>query len=232
METLLQNAYAGGGANSIPTYVVGINATGSVIGELNELAVAGGVPVPATNGCDFSSGSLAIPAGAHTVSFRYDKDGSTSTGTDTVWIDDISIDEAGTVTFSDDFETGDFSGGTYTQTIAPGWAVDASQAVSGTMAMHNVDIGNNGQAEVSLAVNLTQAGTMSYEYRTDTESGWDYLEVWLDGVKQSSYAGPAAAACPQFYDSQNTAQFFSALDQIIGNLVTCDLILEIGRAHV
>jgi hypothetical protein len=225
ISTAISNAYNGGADPSIKTYVVGINAsTQGQIDELSTFANAGGVPqgagsicpdadwvvdtsdpntgtysahsaaignnasssvtlsvnlasagsisgdirVSSESGFDFfrvlvdgaevgswsgnvawTNGSFPLTAGAHTITFRYTKDGSLTGGSDRAWIDNVVV--TGGAAVSDGFETGDFSGANWSQ------------------------------------------------------------------------GGPCGGS---FYDAQDTQGLFDALDQILGQLVTCNLVLD------
>jgi hypothetical protein len=226
--TMLDTAYNGGGASSIPTYVVGINASGSTVGELNALAVAGGVPLPGNPGCEWLSSSVNLTAGTHTVTFNYSKDGSVNTGLDAAWIDNLSLTDGGSITFTDGFESGDFSGGTYTNGGNLPWTVLSSDPpASGVFSARSGAITHSQNSTLNLQVTLGAAGTLNFDYRTDTEANFDEMTVSVDGSQLLLFDGSTAATCDaQFYDAQNTAEFYAALDGIIGNLVTCDLVLD------
>jgi hypothetical protein len=94
-----------------------------------------------------------------------------------------------TATFSDDFETGDFSGAPYVQGMS-GWLVDMSMAAGGSSyATHNADIGDSQQTSFSLPMTWAAAGTIAFQVATDTESCCDHLEFYVDSVFQQDWSG-------------------------------------------
>jgi hypothetical protein len=131
---------------------------------------------------------VAVPlggAGTHTVEWRYDKDGSVSSGDDRVWIDDVTIRPGAP---SEGFEGASLPSG-YTTSGDASWFVSSSDAHGGTQSAECGDIGDSQQTSLLRTLTLSSPGTISFWYRVSTESSYDYLEFYLDGALQDRWSG-------------------------------------------
>ncbi len=122
---------------------------------------------------------IPISSGSHTIKWEYSKDGSTASGSDAGWVDGITLapslevatEYAGTLT------TG--GNGTWTgQTVVNHDGVDAAQ---------NRVISNNQVTWMQSTV--TGPGNLNYWWKVSSESGYDYLRVYLDGVQLYQISG-------------------------------------------
>ncbi len=90
---------------------------------------------------------------------------------------------------SDDFETGDFSG-LYWRTSGDGtWTVTSNEAQSGTYAAEAPESLGNSQSAVLKVSGYTFAGIIQFAYKVSSESGYDYLRFYIDGVQQDAWSG-------------------------------------------
>lgn len=134
----------------------------------------------------FARFEYPVAAGSHTFEWRYSKDSSVSSGTDTVTIDDIDL--VGGVTVAT-FERGIPSSFVMSGT-AP-WIVSAN-AASGTQAIQNGDIADSQTSIATTSVRLPAAGNVSFARATSTESSFDFLRFYVDGVQVGSWSGTVA----------------------------------------
>jgi hypothetical protein len=221
---LIDGAYNGGNDPTIPTYVVGINSNDPATeSELNALAVAGGFP-QGTAGCGWTPQSYVVGPGMHTVELRYEKDGNGQAGLDAAFIDNLLVSEgAGTITFTDGFESADFSGGNYTPDPTNPWVVDTTKASEGVFSAHSGAIGNATSSSLTWTVNMALAGSINFDYLVDSEANFDFLRVYVDSTLMNSWSGSPVGCPSRYYDAQDTSQLFVALDDIVSDLITCDI---------
>ncbi len=90
------------------------------------------------------------------------------------------------------FETGNFSLFAWDNSSTVPWTVQSSEMFSGTYAAKSGAIGDLDSTVVSLNINVTTAGDLSFWKQVSSESGWDYLRFYIDGVKQDQWAGSVA----------------------------------------
>lgn len=84
-----------------------------------------------------------------------------------------------------------------TNTIVPlttsgnaNWATQTIQKYAGTYAAKSGAIGNNQNTNISTTVTVPTGGaTLSFYFRVSSESGYDYLKFYIDGVQQTQWSG-------------------------------------------
>ncbi len=81
----------------------------------------------------------------------------------------------------EDFESGGLSG-VWTTGGAAQWLVQAAVVHDGAFAAENGNIGNNQQSWLMVDVDFPAGGEVSFWHAGDTESGFDFLEVRIDGT--------------------------------------------------
>jgi hypothetical protein len=69
-----------------------------------------------------------------------------------------------------------------------GWAVAADSTFEGAASLKSGAIGNSQRADVEVTA-ATQAGTVSFARRVNSESNFDFLRFYLDGVLQGEWSG-------------------------------------------
>jgi hypothetical protein len=105
-----------------------------------------------------------------------------------------ALDESGCQDswWSDDFESG--------MALEPEWVLGGNanwfgSAVSVHAGMYAGETGNiadNQTSHMEVTLNFVQAGTVQFWYRVSTETGWDYLRFFVDGVQQTQWSGNIA----------------------------------------
>ncbi len=139
--------------------------------------------------------SQILAPGAHTVEWRYAKDGSSVSGDDRVWIDDVVITVAPP---SEGFEGGSLPAG-WTSTGSASWTVTNAQAQSGTYSARSGAISDSQTTSLSYTATYGAAGAVSFWRRVSSESSYDYLEFYVDGVRQDRWAGSLTTWTRQSY---------------------------------
>lgn len=106
----------------------------------------------------------------------------------------LTADTAVTAVFrprvaTDDFETGNFSKVAWVngQNSTP-WVIRTDSVARGEFSASSGVIPNNGRSVLSLRIFL-RAGLGSFDYRVNSEEGWDFLEFYINGVRQDRWSG-------------------------------------------
>ncbi|MBE1302390.1 MAG: hypothetical protein GJ680_21070 [Alteromonadaceae bacterium] len=68
------------------------------------------------------------------------------------------------------------------------WARTSAQANNGTMSLSSADVSDDQTSEVNYR-GYFQAGTISFDVKVSSESGWDFLHFLVDGVTIQSWSG-------------------------------------------
>ncbi len=89
----------------------------------------------------------------------------------------------------EDFETGDLSLYDWQSTGSAPWSVGSSTRYEGTYAAASGNIGNNQTSQLSVTVEVAQAGPISFEAKVSSESGFDYLRFLIDGIEKEKWSG-------------------------------------------
>lgn len=94
-----------------------------------------------------------------------------------------------------------------------GWQVDASQAQQGVYSLRAAPISNSQQAIIEFTQYFS-ANSLSFWTRTDTEGGWDYLRVYVDGMQVLSISGSSTWTQRQinFAEGEHRIRFEYAKD--------------------
>ena len=87
------------------------------------------------------------------------------------------------------FESGNFAAYPWVNSSSIPWTVQSIEKFSGTYAARSGAIAENGSTEISVTVNVTEAGNISFYQKVSSESGYDYLRFFIDGVQQAQWSG-------------------------------------------
>ncbi|BDX05918.1 reprolysin-like metallopeptidase [Planctobacterium marinum] len=143
---------------------------------------------------DWQTYSFDVTAGAHIISWQYEKDGSISSGDDTAWVDNISL-PISTQTYisapDDVATTGPFgfesTSGLDNWTLND-WGFATGSAQEGNFSLGSGVIGNSASSSVSYTGTFV-AGTLSFYVKTSTEESADYLKFYVDNELVDSWSG-------------------------------------------
>jgi hypothetical protein len=73
------------------------------------------------------------------------------------------------------------------------WIVDSGNPIAGSWSAASGVITHLQTSNFTLAVNYAIAGTVAFTHEESSESSFDYLEFWVDGVMQQEWSGINAA---------------------------------------
>jgi len=89
------------------------------------------------------------------------------------------------------FESGNFGLYPWENSSSIPWTVQTSEVFSGTYAAKSGAISSNGSTTLSLPVVISTAGNISFYYKVSSESNYDWLRFYIDGVQQAQWSGLA-----------------------------------------
>lgn len=72
------------------------------------------------------------------------------------------------------------------------WTRVNNTASDGVYSLKSASIGNNQQTAVNLSLNIVETGEISFARRVSSESGYDFLKFYIDGVEKGSWSGEVA----------------------------------------
>ncbi|MFN8176771.1 MAG: S8 family serine peptidase [bacterium] len=150
-----------------------------------------GTPIAPVLSLADGSYSISVPDGA-TYSMRARKDGF---GSDT-----RSVTVSGPTTQDfllpqlthEDFESGDFQVWPWVMSGNAPWTIDGTNVHEGNYAAKSGTITDSQASTMQLSLTLISAGNVSFWYTVSSESGYDYLRFYIDGVQQGQWSGAVA----------------------------------------
>lgn len=92
----------------------------------------------------------------------------------------------------EDFETGDFSAYDWVNTSTVPWSINTTSFNSGLYAAKSGAIGHSSSTTLQITMNVSAAGDITFARRVSSESGYDYLKFFIDGVEKGSWSGDVA----------------------------------------
>ncbi|MBD3380728.1 MAG: hypothetical protein GF404_00885, partial [candidate division Zixibacteria bacterium] len=103
-----------------------------------------------------------------------------------------------TLTFSvmiglqiEDFESGDFATFPWEFGGSADWTITASDVYEGSYSAKSGSISDNQSSSLILTADVISSGQISFFYKVSSESGYDYLSFYIDGLLQDEWAGTA-----------------------------------------
>ncbi len=105
------------------------------------------------------------------------------------------------------FETGDFTLYPWNNSSSIPWTVQSSEKFSGTYAAKSGPIGDSASTSLILSLNVTSAGTIAFYQKVSSESGWDFLTFYIDGVQQGQWSGAGSWALQSYPVSAGAHSF-------------------------
>lgn len=89
----------------------------------------------------------------------------------------------------EDFETGNFNAFPWTLAGNVNWTVTNTGAYAGTYAAKSGVITHSQSSTIQTTRILSASGTLSFWYKVSSESTYDFLKFYIDGVQQASWSG-------------------------------------------
>ena len=88
----------------------------------------------------------------------------------------------------EDFETGGFTSFDWTHGGNADWVISGSP-YEGSYCARSGDIGDDQTSSLILTANVVASGDISFWYKVSSETGWDYLRFYIDGVQRAEWDG-------------------------------------------
>lgn len=135
-----------------------------------------------------------LPGGSYLLRWVYTKDASVSQGQDKAWLDDVFVSGQQELTRPSGLPTQNqisFTAGVpqnWSNSETSPWQIDNSTGNGDSMSLSSAEISDLQSSEISLTDEFT-AQTMSFAYRVSSESGFDYLNFYVDGQLLSRWSG-------------------------------------------
>jgi Zn-dependent metalloprotease len=138
--------------------------------------------------------SYNIATGTHILKWSYTKDGSVSTGSDCGWVDKVEIGDPAADPIA---EALDIAGQTFTLTGNANWFPQSTTTHDGSDAAESGDIGNSQTSSMETTVTGPLSNS-SFWWRVSSETNYDYLRFYIDGVLQAQISGSTSWAQRNF----------------------------------
>jgi len=92
----------------------------------------------------------------------------------------------------EDFETGDFSAYTWVNSSSSPWTITTTSVNGGVYSARSGVIGHSASTTLQITMDVTANDNITFARRVSTESGYDYLKFYIDGVEKGSWSGDVA----------------------------------------
>ncbi len=89
----------------------------------------------------------------------------------------------------EDFELGDFSQYPWVLGGDQDWTVQSTTVYNGVYAARSGSITHGQETTLELTAEVITSGDVSFYYKVSSESGYDYLRFYIDGIQQDEWAG-------------------------------------------
>ncbi|MGD2085357.1 MAG: PKD domain-containing protein [Candidatus Aminicenantes bacterium] len=158
--------------------------------------------VEKTNICgtvDWTQVSYNIGAGTHTLKWSYTKDYSVSSGSDCGWVDKLEITDPAADPIA---EAVDYPGLTFTLSGDADWFSQTTTTYYGGDAAQSGDIGNSDTS--TMETTISGVTSVKFYWRVSSETNYDYLRFYIDGVQQHRISGSTSWAQRTYTVSSGT----------------------------
>ena len=92
----------------------------------------------------------------------------------------------------EDFETGDFTAYNWVNTSSVPWAITTESVNGGLYSSRSGAIGHSANATIQITMDVAANDNISFARRVSSESGYDFLKFFIDGVEKGSWSGEVA----------------------------------------
>ncbi|HOP07923.1 MAG TPA: M14 family zinc carboxypeptidase [candidate division Zixibacteria bacterium] len=90
----------------------------------------------------------------------------------------------------EDFESGGFTAFPWQMSGSASWTINTSP-YEGSYCAKSGSISHSQSTTMSVTLNGLESGTISFYYKVSSESGYDYLTFYIDGVQKGQWSGTA-----------------------------------------
>lgn len=92
----------------------------------------------------------------------------------------------------ENFETGNFTSFPWTFPGVQPWTVVTTLPYEGTYCAQSGAITHSQSTKMAVTLDVLTAGNISFYYKVSSETNWDLLKFWIDGVKMGQWSGTVA----------------------------------------
>jgi hypothetical protein len=89
----------------------------------------------------------------------------------------------------EDWESGGFESYEWIMGGDVPWIISETSPYEGNYSARSGDVNDSQSSEIWITLEVTAAGDISFYRRVSSEAGYDYLEFYIDNIKQGSWAG-------------------------------------------
>ncbi|KAF0196437.1 MAG: kgp [Bacteroidetes bacterium] len=89
----------------------------------------------------------------------------------------------------EDFETGNFSAYNWVNTSASPWTIISSTYNGGLYSAKSGAIGHSASTTLQITMTVSANDDITFARKVSSESGYDYLKFYIDGVEKGSWSG-------------------------------------------
>jgi len=129
--------------------------------------------IPAGAVYDVVARAAGLGADQHTIDFQ----GNTTL--------DFTLPEL----LAEDFETAGFMAYPWVMGGNADWTIDDVNPYEGSYSARSGTVSHNQQSDLEVTVEVTAASDISFWYKVSSESNYDYLRFYIDGIQIESWAG-------------------------------------------
>ncbi len=108
----------------------------------------------------------------------------------------------------EDFETGDFTKWDWTFSGNANWIIDSSTHYDGSYSARSGVITHNQSSSLSITLNCTESGTVSFYRKVSSEASYDYLRFYIDDVQQDQWCGEEDWTYEAYYVNSSGSHTF------------------------
>jgi hypothetical protein len=142
---------------------------------------------------DWTQKVYSVTTGSHTIKWTYYKDGSVSSGSDCGWVDKLELSNDGGGPADPIAEALDESSLTFTLTGAENWFVTTADSYYGGSSVASPAALTDNESSV-METSISGVTSVSFYWKVSSESGYDYLRFFIDGVEQDQISGTTSWA--------------------------------------
>jgi hypothetical protein len=92
----------------------------------------------------------------------------------------------------EDFETGDFSAYNWVNTSSVPWTITTESINGGLYSARSGAIGHSANTTLQITMDVAANDNITFARRVSSESGYDFLKFFIDGVEKGSWSGDVA----------------------------------------
>lgn len=141
----------------------------------------------------------------------------------------LLLEEPGPYVFNEGFESGGFTTYAWEHPGTVGWSVVSAEKYQGSYSARSGAIGHNASTELKITLSLPEAGYISFYRKVSSETNYDYLRFYVDGVQKGSWSGLAAWSRDEYAVTvgQHTLKWIYSKDASVSSNSDCAWIDEI-----